>query len=95
MREVRQVHGLGDHETLEMATLNGARALMQTHKLGELSPGSLADLVAFPYPDKAVPESHPEAPYRRVLQSQAPPRLLVVNGVERISPGTAALETAK
>jgi cytosine/adenosine deaminase-related metal-dependent hydrolase len=95
MREVRQVHGLGDRETLEMATLNGARALMQTHKLGELSPGSLADLVAFPYPDKAVPESHPEAPYRRVLQSQAPPRLLVVNGVERISPGTAALETAK
>jgi cytosine/adenosine deaminase-related metal-dependent hydrolase len=89
MREARQVHGLGDRETLEMATLNGARALMQTHKLGELSPGSLADLVAFPYPDKAVSESQPEAPYRRVLQSQAPPRLLVVNGVERISPTAA------
>ena len=84
MREVQNVHGLGDRETLEMATLNGARALGQRGKLGELSPGSTADLVAFPHPAKGTRDEGPEAAYRRVVQSQASPRLLVINGVERI-----------
>jgi aminodeoxyfutalosine deaminase len=34
---------------LNMATLNGARALGQSGRLGELSPGALADLIAVPY----------------------------------------------
>jgi cytosine/adenosine deaminase-related metal-dependent hydrolase len=81
MREVAQVHGLSDREALEMATVNGARALSQTGRIGELSPGALADLVALPYPESTLSD-----PYRRVVQSHAPPRLLAVNGVERIAP---------
>ena len=81
MREAQHVHGLGDRETLEMATLNGARALKQEGRIGALTPGSLADLVAFPYPEATLSD-----PYRRVIHSQAPPRLLTVNGVERIAP---------
>ncbi len=80
MREVAQVHGLSDREALEMATMNGARALSQAGQIGELSPGALADLVAFPYPESTLND-----PYRRVIQSHAPPRLLVVNGRERIA----------
>jgi cytosine/adenosine deaminase-related metal-dependent hydrolase len=86
MREAAQVHGLCDREVLEMATLNGARALNQVGQLGELSSGSVADLVAFPYPEATAGD-----PYRRVVQSQAPPRLLVVNGVERLGAAESAV----
>ena len=82
MREAQQVHGLTDREVVEMATINGARALKQAGKIGELSPGSAADLVALPYPESTLSD-----PYRRVVQSQSPPRLLMVNGVERIGGG--------
>ena len=81
MREVQQAHFLPDREALEMATVNGARALKQRGNIGEITPGALADLVAFPYPESTWSD-----PYRRVIQSQAPPRLLLVNGVERIGP---------
>ncbi len=80
MREVAQVHGLSDREALEMGTINGARALSQKGRIGELSPGALADLVALPYPESTLSD-----PYRRVVQSHGAPRLLVVNGVERTS----------
>jgi cytosine/adenosine deaminase-related metal-dependent hydrolase len=86
MREVQQVHGLASREALEMSTLRGARALGQTGKIGELTPGSTADLVAFPYPKDGSLTVGPDAPYYRVVHSHAPPRLLVVNGVERIAP---------
>jgi cytosine/adenosine deaminase-related metal-dependent hydrolase len=86
MREVQQVHGLTDRDVLEMSTLCGARALAQAGKLGELSSGSIADLVAFPYPDSMQNGNGSDHPYRRVVHSHAPPRLLVVNGVERIAP---------
>ena len=36
-------------EILHMATLNGARALGQTGKIGEISPRALADLIAIPH----------------------------------------------
>jgi cytosine/adenosine deaminase-related metal-dependent hydrolase len=76
MREAQTLHGLNDREVLEMVLLNGAKALGQTGKLGELSPGSIADLVAFPHG-----ESAPEAdPYHRVVQSREEPNLLLVNG---------------
>lgn len=84
MREAQNTHGLGDREVLEMVLLNGARALGQSGKLGQLSPGSVADLVAFPHP---VAESHAEIdslaavdPYHRVVQSHDTPNLLLVNG---------------
>jgi cytosine/adenosine deaminase-related metal-dependent hydrolase len=76
MREAQAIHDLGDREVLEMCLLNGARALRQAGKLGEIAPGSVADLVAFPHSaDEAGSD-----PYRRVIQSRDEPSLLVVNG---------------
>ena len=75
MREAQTMHGLGDREVLEMVLLNGARALGQAGKLGEISPGSVADLVAFPHSGAPEPD-----PYRRVVQSQEQPNLLLING---------------
>ena len=84
MREAQTIHGLGDREVLEMVLLNGARALDQVGKLGQLSPGAAADLVAFPYPEAdshAALDSVVEIdPYQRVVQSREAPNLLVING---------------
>jgi len=84
MREAQNMHGLGDREVLEMVLLNGARALGQAGKLGQLSPGSVADLVAFPH---QAPDSHAAIdllamidPYHRVVHSRQEPNLLLVNG---------------
>ena len=75
MREAQALHDLGDREVLEMVLLNGARALGQMGKLGQISPGSTADLTAFPY--AGAPDLDP---YRRVVQSHEEPNLLLVNG---------------
>ena len=88
MREAQAMHGLGDREVLEVVLLNGAKALGQAGKLGQISPGSVADLVAFPH---EVKESHfdfdapQEDPYRQVVQSREDPKLLLVNGREIVS----------
>jgi cytosine/adenosine deaminase-related metal-dependent hydrolase len=84
MRQVQDVHGLTDRDVVEMATLHGARALGQAGTLGELSPGSTADLVAFPYPKTHTHGPGTADPYGLVVRSHARPNLLVVNGVERI-----------
>jgi cytosine/adenosine deaminase-related metal-dependent hydrolase len=75
MREAQTTLGLGDREALEMVLLNGARALGQAGKLGQISPGSMADLVAFPHADTLELD-----PYRQVVQSHEEPNLLLVNG---------------
>ncbi len=82
MREVQEFHSLGDREVLEMVLLNGAQALGQTGKLGQISPGSVADLVAFAHePASESSSGSPEIdPYRRVVQSRKPPVLLLVHG---------------
>lgn len=83
MREAQQFHDLGDREVLEMTLLNGARALGQAGKLGQISPGSVADLVAFPHAAKesGVPGDSPDIdPYHRVVHSHEKPNLLLVNG---------------
>jgi cytosine/adenosine deaminase-related metal-dependent hydrolase len=67
MREAQVLHGLGDREVLEMVLLNGAKALGQVGKLGQISPGSVADLVAFPY----APDAPQTDPYFQVVQSRA------------------------
>lgn len=77
MREVQHHHTLSDREVVEMCTRNAALALDQEGKLGELSPGSLADLVAFPH---APDEGKDVDPYRRIVQSRAEPSLLLING---------------
>jgi cytosine/adenosine deaminase-related metal-dependent hydrolase len=76
MREAQQLHGLDERDVLEMVQLNGARALGQTGKLGEISAGSTADLVAFPHGESRDAVD----PYRHVVQSRADPLLLLVNG---------------
>jgi len=83
MREAQMLYGLGDREVLEMVLLNGARALGQVRKLGRISPGSVADLVAFPHAAQEADAGvgAPEMdPYRRVVQSHEEPNLLLVNG---------------
>jgi cytosine/adenosine deaminase-related metal-dependent hydrolase len=80
MREVQEFHNLSDREVLEMTQLNGARALGQTGKLGQLSPGATADLVAFAHEPKL--DGPDIGPYRRVVHSRKEPVLLVVNGRE-------------
>jgi len=75
MREAQTLHGLTDRDVLEMVLLNGARALGQAGKLGQISPGSVADLVVFPHAGAPEPD-----PYRRVVQSHEEPNLLLVNG---------------
>jgi cytosine/adenosine deaminase-related metal-dependent hydrolase len=79
MREAQQFHQLSDREVLEMATIHGARALGQAGKLGQISPGSVADLVAFRHQPGEV--SLPQIdPYYQVVHSREEPVLLVVNG---------------
>lgn len=83
MREAQTMHGLTDREVLEMVLLNGARALGQAGKLGQISPGSVADLVAFPHAAtdaNSVADAAELDPYRRVVQSRNEPNLLLVNG---------------
>lgn len=82
MREAVDLHGLSAREVLEMSTLNGALALGQKGQLGEISPGSLADLVAFPHDSGNVADPDP---YRRVLYSYPKPSLLLINGVSYAS----------
>ena len=41
-------------EIVEMATVNGARALGLAGKIGELAPGALADLIAIPFSGKSA-----------------------------------------
>ncbi len=78
MREVQEFHGLSDREVLEMCLLNGARALGQAGKLGQISPGASADLVAFAH--EAKPDAPDVDPYHRVVHSRKEPTLLLVNG---------------
>ncbi len=86
MREAQVLHGLGDREVLEMVLLNGAKALGQAGKLGQISPGSVADLVAFAHADG----SGNTDPYRQVVQSRDEPILLLVNG-RRVEVGALAV----
>ncbi|MCE0482873.1 MAG: amidohydrolase family protein [Methylacidiphilales bacterium] len=77
MREMQEFHGLTDRDVLEMATIHGAHALKQSGKIGEISPGSHADLVAFAHADG---DGATDDPYCRVIQSRAEPMLLLMNG---------------
>ena len=80
MREAQALHGLEDREVMEIVLLNGAKALGQAGKLGQLSPGAIADLVAFPHPAPKAGVEEEADPYRRVVQSRDEPNLLLVNG---------------
>jgi cytosine/adenosine deaminase-related metal-dependent hydrolase len=81
MREAQALHGLGDREVLEMVLLNGAKALGQAAKLGQISPGSVADLVSFAH----EPGDEALDPYQRAVQSRGEPNLLLIDGKNRVA----------
>ncbi|MFL6582978.1 MAG: amidohydrolase family protein, partial [Chthoniobacterales bacterium] len=55
MREFRRLRPhVSAREVIELATINGARALGQGAGLGQLSAGAFADMIAFPFSGDAV-----------------------------------------
>jgi cytosine/adenosine deaminase-related metal-dependent hydrolase len=78
MREAQDLHGLSAREVLEMTLLNGARALGQAGRIGEISPGAHADLVAFRFEEEERAAS--SDPYQRVVHTHAAPSLFLVDG---------------
>jgi cytosine/adenosine deaminase-related metal-dependent hydrolase len=81
MREIQEFHPVTDVEAVELVTLNAARALNQAGKIGQISPGSHADLVAFPHPaNESAAGASAIDPYHRIVQSREEPVLLLVNG---------------
>ena len=55
MRALAKGHpSLAPATILEMATVNGARALGMAGQIGELSPGAFADLIAIPFAGKVA-----------------------------------------
>ena len=75
MREAMGLHDLNAREVLEMCTLNGAKAINHAGRLGEISPGAIADLVVFANEDGGEAD-----PYARVVKSTREPVLLLVDG---------------
>ena len=69
---------------LKMATVNGARALGLAGKVGELSGGSFADLIALPFSGKI--SDAPEA----VVHFSGPVRASMINGSWAVAPTSAA-----
>jgi cytosine/adenosine deaminase-related metal-dependent hydrolase len=76
IREVRRRHPrIPGSVWLDMVTRNVARPLGLAGKLGEITPGAMADLVAFSLDGMKTPD-----PYEALIQSTDTPRLLMVNG---------------
>ncbi|MFO1486933.1 MAG: amidohydrolase family protein [Verrucomicrobiota bacterium] len=65
---------------LQMATVNGARALGMTGQIGELSEGAFADAVAIPYRGKL------KAVYETVLQHQGDVSASIIDGQWAVTP---------
>jgi cytosine/adenosine deaminase-related metal-dependent hydrolase len=66
---------LDDQAILEAATINAARALGRTGKIGEICPGAFADLILLPEPDSGT------APLAAVFGHRGPVRAMLVGGV--------------
>lgn len=71
---------LSARKILAMATLNGARALHLEGKVGQLSPGAYADLIALPLKGE-MPD-----PYAGVLKYEGPIEASMIGGRWAISP---------
>ncbi len=67
-------------EILRMATINGARALGLAGRLGELSPGNLADLIAIPFTAKV------SAAVDFVVQFSGPVSASMIGGQWAVAP---------
>jgi cytosine/adenosine deaminase-related metal-dependent hydrolase len=76
MRAVRDAHPwLTAHEILEMATVNGARALDQVNTLGKIRAGFNADLIAVPIEGKGMD------PFEEITAWSEPVGWMLVAGV--------------
>src|SRR5258706_11689635 len=82
MRELaaRQA-ALRPRKILEMATLNGARALGMKSQIGQLSPRSFADLIAVPFAGKTADI------YEAVLHHKGNVAASMIDGQWAVTPG--------
>jgi cytosine/adenosine deaminase-related metal-dependent hydrolase len=76
----RSQPALPPHTILKMATVNGARALGQAGKIGELSGGSLADVIALPFNGKIADATD------AVVHFSGPVRASLIGGAWAIPP---------
>jgi cytosine/adenosine deaminase-related metal-dependent hydrolase len=65
---------------LQMATINGARALGQARRFGEIAKGALADMIALPFAGK------PAAVHESVVQHKGEVAASMINGQWAIAP---------
>ena len=85
MRAFSQAHSQCSHEKiLRMATLNGARALGLARKVGELSRGAFADLIAIPFAGSASDA------YSAVLNHRGGVAAGMIDGNWAVEPGAQA-----
>ena len=73
--------GINPEGILKMATVNGARALGLAGKIGQLSSGAYADLIAVPLP------GHPAGLHEAVLQHHGNVAASLIEGCWAIPPG--------
>ena len=81
MREFARRHPtVGSDAILRMATVNGARALRRSGRLGELSSGAQADLIAVPY------TGSPRSASRAAVMHEGPVRASMIGGRWAVAP---------
>lgn len=82
--EMRTLAGKDPHlrpeEIVRMATVNGARALGQAGKIGELTPHALADIIAIPFTGKAA------RAYEAIPAHTGPVNVCMIDGRWNIPP---------
>jgi len=81
-RASRTLYGsyLSARELLEFATLGGARCLGRGGEIGELSPGSTADMAVWPLPEKAVGKAPDDVLEAWLADGPPAPRHTLVHG---------------
>ncbi len=76
MRAVRCAHpSLSAREILEMATVNGARALQRANCLGKIAPKCFADLIALPFASTAADV------FEQIIEWREPVDWLLAGGI--------------
>lgn len=66
--------GVSPEFILRMATVNGARAINSSDKLGEIRSGAIADLIAIPF------KGHEIDPFQAVVSHEGPVSMTIIGG---------------